>query len=216
MVDAVGVVITHLGEALRRHAPELLGREDLKTLIDKVRESAPSLVDELIPNLLTMGTLHRVLGLLLEERVPISNLTRILESLSHHIIGTKDAVELTERVRIDLGRAICDRFRDPHGKLHALVLDPRLEMELRRTLHDKQLALDPSRLEKLLARLANDWRKSVVQNVEIALLCDMALRRPLRQLLTRSLPDLAVIAYQEVPTDVLLEPAALLKPEDLA
>jgi flagellar biosynthesis protein FlhA len=215
VVDATGVVITHLGEVLRRHAPELLGREDLKNLVDKVRETSPSLVDELIPNLLTMGGLHRVLGLLLEERVPISNLTRILESLSHHILVTKDPGELTERVRVDLGRAICDRFRDAQGRLHALVLDPRLEMDFRRALHDKQLALDPPRLEKFLVRLANEWRKAVARTSEIALLCDAVLRRPVRQALSRSLPDLAVIAYQEVPADVLLEPAALLKIEDL-
>jgi flagellar biosynthesis protein FlhA len=216
VVDATGVVITHLGEALRKHAPELLGREDLKSLVDKVRETSPSLVDELMPNMLTMGALHRVLGLLLEERVPITNLTRILESLAHHVPVTKDPADLTERVRGDLGRTICDRFRDAQGKLHALVLDPRVESELRRTMHDKHLTLDPPRLEKFLVRVANEWRKAGARNLEVALLCDTVLRRPLRHTLARSLPDLAVIAYQEVPTDLLLEPAALLKLEDLA
>jgi flagellar biosynthesis protein FlhA len=216
VIDAVGVVITHLGEALRRHAPELLGREDLKHLVDKVRETSPSLVDELIPNLLTMGALHRVLGLLLEERVPISNLTRILESLSHHVPPVKDPVELTEKVRLDLGRAICDRFRDAQGRLLALVLDPRLEAELRRALHEKSLALEPPRLEKFLVRVANEWRKASARGAEVALLCDTLLRRPVRQTMARSLPDLTVIAYQEVPGDLLLEPAALVKLEDLA
>jgi flagellar biosynthesis protein FlhA len=215
VVDAVGVVITHLGEALRRHAPELLGREDLKALVDKVRETSPSLVDELIPNLLTMGVLHRIVGLLLEERVPISNLTRILESLSHHVPVVKDPADLTERVRVDLGRAICDRFRDGQGRLHALVMDPRVEMDFRRSLHDKNLALDPPRLEKLVNKLANEWRKASARGVDVALLCDGSLRRAVRASLARSLPDLTVIAYQEVPADMLLEPAALVKPEDL-
>jgi flagellar biosynthesis protein FlhA len=215
VVDATGVLITHLGEVLRRHASELLGREDLKGLVDKVRETSPSLVDELIPNLLTMGSLHRVLSLLLEERAPISNLTRILESLGHHVPVTKDPVDLTERVRVDLGRALCDRFRDEQGRLHALVFDPRLEMELRRALHEKNLALDPSRFEKFVTRLGAEWRKASARGVDVALLCDTVLRRPLRQALVRSLPDLAVIAYQEVPGDLILEPAALLKPEDL-
>jgi flagellar biosynthesis protein FlhA len=215
VVDATGVVITHLGEMLRRHAPELLGREDLKSLVDRVRQTSPSLVDELIPNLVTMGALHRVLGLLLEERVPISNLTRILESLSHHVPVIKDPAELTERVRLDLGRAICDRFRDAQGRLQAVVLDPRVEMEFRRTMHDKQLAVEAPRLEKFQVRLANEWRKAGARSVEVALLCDSVLRRPLRQVMARPLPDMAVIAYQEVPTDVLLEPVALLKVEDL-
>jgi flagellar biosynthesis protein FlhA len=216
VVDAPNVLVTHLGEVVRRHAHELLSREDLKILVDKARETAPSVVDELIPNLLTMGQLHRVLTLLLEERVPISNLTRILESLANHAPATKDPLELSERVRVDLGRAICDRFRDEQGRIHALVLDPRLELELRRAIHDRTLVLDPARLEKLIVKLANEWRRATAKGQEVALLADASLRRPLRQAVARSLPDLAVVAYQEVPGDLLLEPAALIKPEDLA
>jgi len=215
VVDALTVVITHLGEILKRHSHELLGREDLKTLIDKVRETSPSLVDELIPNLLTMGVIHRVLCLLLEEHVPISNLTRILESLANHAPATKDPVDLTERVRLDLGRVICGRHRDDAGRLHALVFDPRLEMEFRKALHEKNLILDPSRLEKLVFRLADEWRKATAAGKDTALLTDSLLRRPLRQTIVRALPDLSVIAYQEIPSDMLLEPLALIKSEDL-
>jgi flagellar biosynthesis protein FlhA len=215
VVDAPSVLITHLGEILKRHAHELLGREDLKALVDKVREASPSLVDELIPNVLTMGVLHRVLGMLLEEHVPISNLTRILESLANHAVAIKDPVELTERVRLDLGRVICDRCRDEQGRLHALVLDPRLELELRKVLHEKNLAIEPGRLERLIACLANAWRKASAGGKEVALLTDFSLRRPLRHVLSRSLHDLPVIAYQEVPNDLLLDPAALIRPEDL-
>jgi flagellar biosynthesis protein FlhA len=216
VVDAPSVVITHLGEVLRRHAHELLSREDLKGLVDKLRETSPSVVDELIPNILTMGVLHRVLGLLLEEHVPISNLTRILESLANHAPATKEPLDLTERVRADLGRVICDRFRDDEGRLQALVFDPRLELELRRGLHEKSLVLDPQRLEKLIVRLANEWRKASGGGKDVALLTDSVLRRPLRQAIVRSLPDLAVVAYQEVPSDLLLAPAGIVKPEDLA
>src|SRR5207248_4769089 len=127
VVDAVSVMITHLSETLRKHASELLGREDLKQLVDRVRETSPSLVDELIPNVLTMGALHRVLTLLLEENVPISNMTRILESLSNHASAVKDPVELAERVRMDLGRIIVDRVRDAQSRLGAIVLDPGVE-----------------------------------------------------------------------------------------
>jgi flagellar biosynthesis protein FlhA len=215
VVDAPNVLVTHLGEVVRRHAHELLSREDLKTLVDKAGETAPSVVDELIPNALTMGQVHRVLTLLLEERVPISNLTRILESLANHAPATKDPAELAERVRVDLGRAICDRFRDEQGRIHALMLDPRLELELRRAIHEKTLVLDPTRLEKLIVRLASEWRKATAKGQEVALLADASLRKPLRQALARSLPDLAVVAYQEVPGDLLLEPAALAKPEDV-
>jgi flagellar biosynthesis protein FlhA len=215
VVDAVSVLITHLSEMLRKHAAELLGREDLKQLVDKVRETAPSLVDELIPTVLNMGLLHRVLILLLEEHVPISNLTRILECLANHAPALKDPLELTERVRSELGRIICDRFRDAQAKLAAIVLDPRVEMDLRRALHEKNLVLEPLRLEKLIVNLANAWRKAHVAGKEVALLTDAALRRPLRNALARSLADLSVIAYQEIPADIGLQPVALIRPEDL-
>jgi flagellar biosynthesis protein FlhA len=215
VVDPLTVIITHLGEIVRRHAHELLSREDLKALVNKVRETSPAVVDELIPNLLTMGTLHRVLILLLEERVPISDLTRILESLANHSAVTKEPAELTERVRTDIGRAICDRFRDDKGRFRAIVLDPRLEMELRRHLQGQHLTLDVSRLEMLIQKIGSEFAKAMAQGKDAALLCDSTLRRPLRQALVRSLRDLAVIAYQEIPTDLLLEPVAFIRLEDM-
>jgi flagellar biosynthesis protein FlhA len=215
VVEAVSVLITHLSEMLRKHASELLGREDLKQLVDKVRETSPSLVDELIPSVLPMGALHRVLTLLLEENVPISNMTRLLESLAVHAPTVKDPADLAERVRIDLGRIIVDRFRDAQSRLAAIIFDPRLEQELRRSLHDKNLVLDPQRLEKLIVALANAWRKSHVAGKDVALLTDGVLRRPLRVALARSLADLTVVSYQEIPTDLGLLPVALIRPEDL-
>lgn len=216
VVDAVSVLITHLSEILRKHASELLSREDLKQLVDKVRETSPSLVDELIPNVLNMGLLHRVLVLLLDEHVPISNMTRILECLANYATQIKDPLELTERVRVELGRMICDRFRDAQAKLAAIVLDPRLETELRRGIQEKSSLLDPLRLEKLVTALANNWRKAQLGGKDVALLTDASLRRPLRHALVRALPELSVIAYQEIPTDVGLQPVALIRPEDVA
>ena len=217
VVDTSSVIITHLGEIVTRHAHELLGRDDLKLLLDKVRESSPAVVDELLPNMLSTGILHRVLMLLIEERVPINHLPRVLESLANHAMATKDAAELAERARTDLGRAICDRFRDSRGRLSAIVMDPRLEVELRRCMTEqKQLAIDPTRLEQLVMRLGMEKRKATARGVEVALLCDAGIRRPLRHTLARSLPDLGIVAYQEIPTDVLMEPVVLVKPEDLS
>jgi flagellar biosynthesis protein FlhA len=117
---------------------------------------------------------------------------------------------------VDLGRSNCDRFRDERARIHALLLDPRLELELRRAIHEKTFALDPVRVEKLIVKLTNEWRKATVKGQEVALLADVSLRRPLRHGLARALPDVAVVAYQEVSSDMSLEPAALVKPEDLA
>ncbi|MBP3960887.1 flagellar biosynthesis protein FlhA [Gemmata sp. G18] len=215
VVDPPNVIITHLGEVVRRHAGELLGRDDLKSMVDRVRETTPAVVDDLIPNVMSMGTLHRVLILLLEDRVPISNLPRILESLAAHAPTVKDPNELTERVRADIGRSVVDRFRDPSGRIRAIVLDPRLELELRRSVQGHQLVLDPSRLEQLTMRVAGELRKASARGYEVALLCDGSLRRAVRHSLARALHDLSVISYQEIPTDLLMEPVAVIRPEEL-
>jgi flagellar biosynthesis protein FlhA len=215
VVDAPNVIITHLGEVVRRHAGELLSREDLKAMVDKVRETSPAVVDELIPNVITMGTLHRVLTLLLDERVPISNLPRIMESLAAHAPTVKDPGELAERVRVDIGRSVVDRFRDPNGRIRAIVLDPRLEVELRRAVQGHQLVLDPARLEQLTLRLSEELRKASARGYEVALLCDASLRRAVRHSLARALSELVVVSYQEIPTDLLMEPVAVIRPEEL-
>jgi flagellar biosynthesis protein FlhA len=201
VVDAPSVVITHLGEVVRRHASELLSRDDLKAMLEKVRAASPAIVDEVIPNVVTAGTLHRVVTNLLTERVPVSNLTRILESLAAHAPTVKDPADLTERVRA--------------GRVRAIVLDPRLEVELRRTAQGAQLALDPARLEQLTLKLAALVRQANRAGQDVALLCDSSLRRAVRHALGRALPDLSVIAYQEIPTDLLMEPVAVVRADDL-
>lgn len=217
VVDAPNVLITHLREILKRHASELLSREDLGKLIDQAKATSAAVVDELIPNQLSMGTIHRVLTTLLEERVPITNLTRILEALAHHAPATKDPLELAERVRSYLPRALCEPFVDPVGKIHALVFEPALELELRRSLQEKEkkLAIPPDALEALIVRLATALRDTSQQQLDVTLLVDSQIRRPIRQLLSRGLPDLSVIAFSEVPNDVLLEAAAIIKREEI-
>ena len=215
VVDAPGVITTHLREVLRRHAGELLSREDLAKLIDKARETSAAVIDELIPNMLSMGTVHRVLMLLLDERVPITNLTRILESLAHNAPSTKDPAELAEKARIYLSRAICDPFVDEQGKIHGILFDQALEMELRRVQQDKKLAISPEALEALIIRLANILRDAGQKGIEVALLVDSQLRRPVRQLLQRGLSDLTVIAFTEVPNELMLEAAAIIRKDEI-
>ena len=215
VVDAPGVMVTHLREALRRHAGELLSREDLTKLIDKARETAASVVDELIPNMLSMGAVHRVLSLLLQERVPITNLTRILESLAHNAPTIKDPEELAERARGYLARAICDPFIDSQNKINAIIFDPQLELELRRSQQDKKMAIQPDAFETLVIRLATVMREASQKGIEVALLVDSQLRRPLTHLLYRGLPDLTIVSFTEVPNDVLLEARFIIKREEI-
>ncbi len=115
VVDPPTVLITHLGEVLRNFAHELLGREDLQKMLDRLKETSPSLVEEVRPDVLRMGVLHQVLVLLLQERVPITDLTRILETLLNHAPQVKDPVNLTEKVREALGARYVNVFETMRG-----------------------------------------------------------------------------------------------------
>ncbi len=215
VVDPVTVIVTHLGEVVRRHAHELLGREDVKKLVDKVREHSPSLVDELIPTTISLATVQQVLCNLLEEQVPITNIARILESLAVHAPSVKDPVELTELVRQDIGRTICERFRTADNRVRAIVFDPRVEYYLKQQVRNRQIVLNPDLLRRLLEVLGDELRKAAAREEEVALAVERSLRRPLRQLLSRALPDLAVIAYTEIPRDLRLDAVAMISPEAL-
>ena len=215
VVDAPSVLITHLREVLRRYASELLSREDFAKLVEKVKETSSAVVDELIPGQLSMGTVHRIVGMLLDEHVPITNLTRIFEALSNNVSVTKDPVELAERVRMTLNRAICEPFTDNDGRIHGMVFEPRVELELRRATQDNRIVLPPEVLESVILKLATELRAASERKQEVALLVDSSLRRAIRAMLQRGLPDLAVIAYSEVPIDTLLEPAVIVRYDDV-
>ncbi len=215
VVDAPSVLITHLREVLRRYSGELLSREDFGKLVEKVKESSPQVVDELVPGQLSMGTVHRIMTLLLEEHVPITNLTRIFESLSANVSSTKDPNELVERIRLNLNRAICEQFTDEQGRIHGMVFEPRLELELRRALQNGRIILPPEAFEGLILKLATELRDASARKQEVALLVDSSLRRPIRVMLQRGLPDLAVISYSEVPIDTLLEPEVIVRYDEV-
>ncbi|MCX7408490.1 MAG: flagellar biosynthesis protein FlhA [Planctomycetales bacterium] len=211
VIDAPNVIVTHLREVLKRHSGDLLSREDLSALIEKAREKAAAVIDELIPNMISMGTLHRILSLLLDERIPITNLTVILEGVSHNAQSCKDPADFAERVRPYLARAICDPFIDADKRLHALVLEPSLEQDLKRSVQDKKLAVSPDIHEALMLKIGIALEAASQKGVNVALLVDSQFRRTFRQFIQRAFPDLSVIAFTEVPLGVTLEADAVIK-----
>lgn len=219
VVEPLEILVTHLAAVARRHAGELMSRDDLKTLVEKVKQESPAVVEELIPNMLTMGQVHRVVSLLLEERVPVNNLGRILESLAAHAGLIKDPVELVERVRQDIGRAVVDRFRDEKGVVRTIMFEPQLEMTFKEVLKDRTNKMDPERLQKLLdkamIKVGTEWRKAVLQGRELALISESSMRKTFRMLFAKSVPDLNVISFQEIPSDVLMNADVVIKTQDL-
>ncbi len=215
VVDAMSVLITHLGEILRRYAHELLSREDLRQLLEHLRTTAPTIVEELKPELLRVGVLHQVLIHLLKERVPVSDMTRILECALGHATHTKDPAEIAELLRKDLGRSICEPYRGGGGEVQVIVLAPRLQAEIRQSLHQNEVAMTQQHLEKFLAALQAEVGRAEVHGKRVALLTDDMLRRPVRSLLERFLPDLAVLAFREIPPDINIEQTGLIDVGDV-
>lgn len=216
VADLPTVLITHLGEVLRRLSHELLSREDLQRLIAKVRESSPSVVDELKPELIRMGDIHQVLSLLLKERIPLTNLARILEGITQYAEeGNNDPARIAEEVREYLGRDIFSRLRTSDGRVSVIVFDPRIEMLMRESMSDGRIILQNPGLENLLAGLHGEITRAANEGRTLAILTDRTLRRPVRTLLERSLPDTPVVAFHEVPSDIAIDISSVLKFEPI-
>ncbi|MEM9158808.1 MAG: flagellar biosynthesis protein FlhA, partial [Verrucomicrobiota bacterium] len=158
VVDASTVLVTHLSEALKNNASHLLGRQDVQKLIDHVQENHPALVSELLPDMLSLGTIHRVLQNLLRENITILNLTLILEAMGDFAHISKNPDDLSEYVRRRIGEFFVPQYESEKGTLKALTMDPRLEQllltKIQRTNTDYTLSLDPQLAQFLLRELA--------------------------------------------------------------
>lgn len=210
VVDPETVMITHLGEMLRKRSHELLGREDLQKMLDKVRETSPTLVDDLKPDTVRPAVLRRVLAELLKERVPIGSLEVILESAIHHGATHKTVEPLTDHIRQDIGHLICERFQDENSNIPVIVLEPTLETKLREAITEGRLLLPPHPLERLISQIRDAWEPLALKEKNAAVLTDFSVRRPLRGALARALPDVSVLAYTEIPADLMIEPVTII------
>ena len=215
VVDATSAIVTHLGEMLCRHAAELLSREDLRRLLDELKETHPTIVEEVKLDPQRLGKLHGVLKLLLEERVPLTDFSQIVESFLQHTAQFPDLDALADQLRHDIGRNVCDRYRDRDGLLQLILVDPALEMDLRQLIHEKNVALNASQLTRLIAKLEQLQQRAEAQGQRCAIACHRQLRRPLRRAIRRSLPNLHTIALTEIPSDLLTGHVGVLGRYDL-
>ncbi|WP_380163544.1 flagellar biosynthesis protein FlhA [Jannaschia sp. R86511] len=200
VVDRASVLITHLGEVARSHAPRLLSREDVKALVESVRRSHPVVVEELVPSQLTLGEVQRVLRGLLEERVPIRDLVRVFEALSVRARTSTDVDGLVEAARAGLGPAVADAFtRD--GVLRVITLDPLMEHEMAEHVRPGDdgpvVQLDPGSTERFLDALAACINRVDALGVDYVLVCAPGLRSALHRLVGVATPALAVLSYTE-------------------
>jgi len=218
VVDAVTVITTHLGELVRQHAGELLGRAETKRLLDGLNESHPKLLEELVPKLMTLGEVGRVLEQLLRERVSIRDLGAILEALLEAAPSNKSLVALVEASRQALGRRLVRPLLDGDGLLPVLLLDPALEEEIQSTLApetgQRLLSAAAAPGAPVVRRLADSVRSLIGASQSAAppvLLCPSPARYHVRRWLEPVLPRLAVVSASEIPSEIRLRPVGTVR-----
>jgi flagellar biosynthesis protein FlhA len=201
VVDASSAIITHLAELIKRHAHELLGRQETQALLDELAKTHPKLVEEVVPGAVPLGVIVRILGNLLREGVPIRDLRTILEAVADQAVATKDPDLLTEAARQALARTITRHYQGPDGTLTVITLDPRLDRMLAEQEAAKsagQFGLDPGLSQHVLATLRQAVERTAAKGLQPVILCSSAVRRHLRKLVERSMPSVSVLAVSEI------------------
>jgi flagellar biosynthesis protein FlhA len=203
VVEAPAVITTHLLEVLRKVAYRLLDRQEVKKLVDKVKESAPALIEELVPNLLPLGSIQKVFKRVLKERIPIRDLVSILETLADHAPHTKNVDVLTEYVRAALAQTITRQFAGPDDIVHVFVLDPQLEQHLLERaeageLNPNTLGMSADRAEAIVTEVARLSKRMISSGRAPVLLTSPVLRPSMFNFLSPMVSDIAVLSYNDL------------------
>ena len=209
-VDPSTVITTHVTKLVKDYAAELLSRQDVSNMIEHVKETNPTVVDELVPNALSIGVIHRVLQLLLTEKVPIHDLSAIFETLSDYAAQTKDPVVLAEFARQSLKGHIIASYIEDNQTLYAVTIDPTLENELQGAISEGRnggiLNFTPQRALQISESIKTQFDNlNEIYDCDIVLLASPLIRHHLFKMLERKISDIAVISYSEVSDDVPLK-----------
>ncbi|MCQ6557902.1 flagellar biosynthesis protein FlhA [Paenibacillus mendelii] len=206
VVDPPSVVATHLTEIIKRHAHELIGRQETKTLVENVRETYPALVDELIPSILTVGDVQKVLAKLLREKISIRDMVTIFETLADHGAYSKDPDILTEYVRQALSRQITQQFSQNSDTLRVITVGPSLEKKIAESVQQSDqgsyLALDPIATQTIYQKLNEQVSKQIQSGYQPIVLASPTIRMYLRQIVERTMQDIPVLSYSELEPSV--------------
>jgi flagellar biosynthesis protein FlhA len=210
VVDGESVIVTHLTETIRKHAAHLLTRQDVRQLLDQLKEINEAVVTEVVPEVLSLGEIQRVLQSLLSEGVSIRDLGAIVESVGDKARITRDPSLLAEYARQALGRAITAPHLDPSQTLRVITLDPNVEQELAtsitQTSDGEYLAMEPTRAQAVLTAVKSQSDNAAARGgIRPVLLCSARVRRHLRRLVESAAPHLPVCSYNEVAPGISVE-----------
>lgn len=206
VVDLSTVIATHLTEIIRTHVQELLGRQEFQTLVDQLKQSAPKVVEDLIPGILPVGTVLKVCRNLLKEGVSIRDLRTILESLAEYGVTHKDPASLTEFVRSSMGRNITKKLLTQEGQLKLLTLDKTIEETIAagiiQTDQGHQLSVDPDFVRRFIGSLNERAVNIATETPHTVVLCSPMIRTHLKSLIDRFIPNVVVLSHNEINHDV--------------
>ncbi|MEO0529113.1 MAG: flagellar biosynthesis protein FlhA [Planctomycetota bacterium] len=208
VVEPGAVLATHLTEVCRRHADEILTRDAAKALTEELKATSPTVVNELIPDVMSLAEVQNVLQMLLREQVSIRQLATILEALGDNAPKSKDPTLLTEYVRHRLARQLCTRYRDNEAKLHVIALDPGLEDKVRAGFEHSErglfIRLPPATIESVSRAIGAEAEKLATAGHSPILLVSPQVRAAVKQMTETSLPQLVVMSFNEVTRDTTL------------
>ena len=214
VVDPGAVIATHLTETVRKHADELLTRDATKHLIDELRQTSPAVVEELIPGVMKLAEVQQILQMLLRQRVPIRQLSSILETLGDYAPRTKDQILLTEFVRARLSRTISSQYRDAENCLSVVTLDPALEDRVRAGFEHTErglfIRMSPQAVETTCRLIAAEVERLTRANRPPVVLVSPQIRAALKEMTTPHLPNLIVLSYNEITRDTKIESVAMV------
>jgi flagellar biosynthesis protein FlhA len=214
VVEPGAVIATHLTETVRKHADELLTRDAAKHLVNELKQTAPAVVEELVPALMKLAEVQQVLQMLLREQVSIRQLSAILETLGEYAPRTKDPILLTEFVRARLARALSTRYRDRDNRLYVVTLEPQLEDRIRAGFEHTErglfIRMSPQAVETTCRLIAAAVEKLNVGNHSPVVLVSPPIRAALKELTMAHLPELVVLSYNEITRDTKIESVALV------
>lgn len=211
IVDPASVLVTHLGETIKRHCHQILSRQDVQVLLENLKQNHPALVNELVPSMLNTGQIQRILQNLLAEGVSIRNLVGILERVADYASVTKNPDELSEQSRRALGSQIIKAYQNEQGALQTVTMDPWLEEEiakgLRQTPNETVLFMEPKLAQHVTYHLSKLVQPMVAEGRPPVVICSAVIRLGLRRFFAANFPEVAFLAYEELPARLEVQSA---------
>jgi len=218
VVDHCTILATHLSEVIKSHAYELLGRQEVQSLMDNLARDYPKVVEELVPHLLALGDVQKVLQNLLKEQVSMRDLLTIFETLADYAPMTKNTTHLTEYVRQALGRTIVRQYQGEDGQISLITLDPRIENTIseaiQHTEKESYLSLEPQVAQQILNHTRLAVEEFMAANLQPVILCAPVIRPHMKKLTERFLPRLVVLSHNEIPENVTIQSKGMVKWSD--